>query len=478
MTTKVASVQRGLEKALQRASLADDRELAGRVRDEGHRLVFLLNGLVRTSRLYQLDNAALEGPSAEFASVLRGLIGLLGAVTIFCVEDNVYVNDVRLRVRPTEQVVIDGIVAELDRHNVGGVAFHGPIGAPEVKLLARALSQPAGEAGRARAALADRLTAVPELELTGRYRFRISGERTTVKQRHDDVMRRGAAVVKEAVANLGSNRLPNPLPVRRAVVDLVGSVRDNVGRAAATPLRRRLGSAGDQHLLSVCNLSLLLGQALGLSESALGDLGVAAMLHDVGYAHGGDKDTHAAAGARLLLRQRGFHEGKIRRLRVVLEHHLPHGAQQLSLFARILHIADDYDMLTAPRDGMLAGMPPPTAQGAMWAARGPVYDADLMALFVRLMGAYPPGSLLELSNGRWVMSTSGGRDQERFAWPVVTVIQESDGSAPVTSEELDLFELRYRLRPKRVLNPATKGLDITAALERAFLAQDGAPPPA
>jgi HD domain len=466
--TKVATMQRGLEKALQRASLADDRELAGRVRDEGHRLVFLLNGLIRTSRLYQADNAALEGPATEFAGVLGGLIGLLGAVNLFCVEDNVYVNDVRLRVRPTEQVVIDGIVAELSRHNTGGVSFHGPVAPAEVKLLARALSAPAGEPGRARAALAEGLRSVEQIELTGRYRFRISGERHTVKQRYDEVLRRGASVVKEAVANLGANRLPNPLPVRRAVVDLVDSVRNNVGRAAATPLRRALGGAGDQHLLSVCNLSLLLGQALGLAESALGDLGVAAMLHDVGYAHGGDKATHAALGARLLLRQRGFHEGKIRRLRVVLEHHLPTGAQQLSLFSRILHIADDYDVLTALREGQRPGLPPPTAQGAMWAARGQVYDADLMALFVRLMGAYPPGSLLELSNGRWVMSVSGGRDQERFAWPVVRVIQEADGSPGAGAEELDLFELRYRLRPRRVLNPATKGLDIAEALERAF----------
>ena len=44
----------------------------------------------------------------------------------------------------------------------------------------------------------------------------INPKRSSVKQRHDDVLRRGAAVVKEAVANLGANRLPNPLPVRRA----------------------------------------------------------------------------------------------------------------------------------------------------------------------------------------------------------------------------------------------------------------------
>jgi hypothetical protein len=279
-------------------------------------------------------------------------------------------------------------------------------------------------------------------------------------------------VIREAVANLGANRLPNPLPVRRAVVDLVETLRENVGRAAATPLRGRTGSVGEEHLLSVCNLALLLGQALGLSESALGDLGVAAMLHDVGYAHGGNRETHPSAGLRLLLRQRGFHEGKMRRLLVVAEHHLPATPDPPSLFARILRIADDYDVLTSWRPGQLPGMPPPTAQGAMWAARGTEYDADLMALFVQLMGLYPPGSLLELTNGRWVMSVSGGRDAERFAWPVVRVLREPGGSASENAEELDLFEMRHRIRPKRVLNPASKGVDVAAALERAFAPRD------
>ena len=47
-------MQHDLHRALQRARQADDRELAGRVRDEGHRLVFLLNGLIRMSRLYRV----------------------------------------------------------------------------------------------------------------------------------------------------------------------------------------------------------------------------------------------------------------------------------------------------------------------------------------------------------------------------------------------------------------------------------------
>lgn len=465
---RIKEMQRGLERALRRASLSDDRELMGRVRDEGHRLVFLLNGLLRTSRLYTEDNAALDKPAAEFGGVLRGLVELLGAVHLVNVEDHVFVNDVRLRLRPQEQVVLDTFAAELQRHGVGGLSFHAPLEMFETRLLARALGAPPGDVPRA--ALAERVAAVRTLDVAGPYRFRVTGERSLLARSHAEVERRALAVAREAIAALGARRLPNPLPVRRAVVDLVEALRGAEGVAATAPLRRGPGTPGERHLVSVCHLALLLGRHLGLPEAALADLGVTAMLHDVGYVNGGSRDDHPSKGLRLLLRQRGFHEGKIRRLRAVLEHHLPatgDGGLAPSLFARILRIADDYDVLTATRPG-LAGLPPATAQGAMWAARGSAYDPDLLALFVQALGLYPPGSLLELSDARWIVAVSGGRDAQRFAWPVVRVVRESDGRSASGAEELDLFESRNRLRPRRVLNPASQGYDLGEALALVF----------
>jgi len=467
------TIQKRLEKALQRASQSDDRELAGRIRDEGHRLVFLLNGLLRSSRMYSTENTALEAPSQEFATALKGLMDLLGAVHVVCVEDQIYVNDVRLRVRPTEQPVVDHLVAELGRHDVGGISFHQSLDSTAVKDLAVALGRSA-EPGRARAALAARLSALADVELSGKWRFRVGGEATARRLDYDEALRRAGPVVQEATANLAANRLPNPLPVRRAVIDLVDSLRDNPAPAAAAPLRRRTLGVGEQHLLSVCGLSLLLGRAVGLPEAALSDLGVAAMLHDVGYVRGADRAGHPAAGARMLLRQRGFHEAKVRRLLAVLEHHLPctptdpSAGESPSLFARILRIAEDYELLVSARPGQAPPLAPPIALAVMWASRGREYDAILLALFVQVMGFFPPGTLLELADGRWVVSVSGGRDAERFPWPVVRVVREADGRPQDAHEELDLFGVRNGIRPKSVLEPSLQGFDVAGALDAAF----------
>jgi HD-GYP domain-containing protein (c-di-GMP phosphodiesterase class II) len=468
----ISVVQRGLQKALGRASLADDRELQGRVREDGRRMAFLLNGLIRSSRMYTSDNAALEGPALELAETLAGLSQLVGAVHLVLVEDQAYVNDVRLRVNPQEQVVVASLISELERHDVGGVSFHGPLTAPALKALARAISDAPEASRRARRALAGRITGVGDVELTGRYRFRLRGEVATRSLRHADVVRGSVGLIREANLSLAAGRQPNPLPVRRAVIELLDSLGDDDGRAGAEPLRRRSGlHPGEQHLLAVCSLALLVGRRLGLSEPARCDLGITALLHDVGYARHAGFAAHAASGARTLLRQRGFHEAKVRRIRAVLDHHLPYASAgsgpPASLSARVLRIADDYDVLTASRAG-LNGVPPPTAQGAMWAARGRIYDPDLLALFVQAMGLYPPGSLLELSDRRWVLVVSGGRDAERFSWPRVRVLRGEDGARLETFPELDLYEVRSAIRPRRVLNPATQDIDVATLLDTAL----------
>jgi HD-GYP domain-containing protein (c-di-GMP phosphodiesterase class II) len=457
----VSAMQRNLEKAVARASLADDRDLAGRIRDEGQRLIFLLNGLVRSSRLYQAGSPAMDALATETAELLKRLLGMLGTVHVVAVEDQIHVNEVRVRMKKLEQELLEQLVSELGRHDIGGFSFYGPLDPQEVKTLVGALAAPAAEGGHARAALAARLSGVRNVELSGKYRFRLKGEKLAVRVGASEVLRRGASVVQDSLGQLASGRVPHPLTVRRVVIDLVDAL-DARGRMASVTLRRSVQGVATQHLLSVTSLALQLGRALGLSDSALSDLGVAAMLHDVGYAAAG-REGHEVAGTRMLLRQRGFHEGKIRRLQATLEHHLPLEGRP-ALFARILRIVDDYDVLTAPRPGA-PQLPPPTAQAAMWAARGTIYDADLLALFVQMMGLYPPGSLLELSDGRWVITVSGGRDAERFAWPLARLVRDKDGHPRDGAEEVDLFVLREFLRPKRVLNPASHGIDVGAVLE-------------
>ena len=463
----IEAMQKGLQHALERASQSDDRELAGRVREEGRRLVFLLNGLIRTCHVHELNNEAFQAPAKEFAAVLEDLIELLGVVHVICVEDQIYVSDVRLRINPREQPNADNLVHEMANHRVGGISFHAPITGEEAKTLALALASPPKDPEHPRASLALELSEIGMIELIGMQRFKIGGEDSVKKHDYKEAMERAKSAVHEAMMNVAANRLPNPLPVRRAVIDLVNNLKEDPDRGMGFSRKREKGKVGEQHLLAVSNLAIVLGQALSLPDGALSDLGVAAMLHDSGFTQLAVKTGHEDRGAGTLARQRGFHEAKVRRILALLEHHLPYDRRlqsgykpdgfverpHPSLFARIIRIVDDYDVLTTHRPGQKPPLSPAVALSAMWAERGTQYDPHLLALFVQIMGRYPPGTLLELDDKRWAVSISGARDASRFAWPLVRIVRDSRGEFLEEPDTYDLFLFRHLSKPPKVLDP-------------------------
>jgi len=54
------------------------------------------------------------------------------------------------------------------------------------------------------------------------------------------------------------------------------------------------------------------------------------------------------------------------------------------------------------------------------------------------LGRYPPGSLVELNDGRWVLSMSGVRAPEDFELPLCMVARNANGTFPDKDIELDL----------------------------------------
>ena len=394
MSDDLERAQERLSRTLERARASEDRELAGRVRDEGSQLVHQLNGLLRMSHLHSLDNHAFEAPLRDSARSLLGLTQLLGTLTLAVVEDQIYLNEIRIRL-DEHQGGGRELGSELLRHGLGGLRFHRTATEAELRrFVACCAAKPEAKAPRAALRAALEREDLLGIELLGPFRVRVAEAGRAGPHDGTDALERGAQAVGDAFDNLGRGRLFNPLPARRAVTELLsaGLERDTLGD---TPP----GCAPHvAHALRVCRLSLVLGREVGLSPGLLQDLGVAALLHDVGYAcsQAPDLGRHPSAGARLLLRQRGFHLSKVRRVRAVLGHHAP-AAQRFTrrpaLLARLLHVAEDYDTLVRR-----AGLAPSEALARMAGAAGSLYDPLLIQAFVNwFLGKDAPAARLPLA---------------------------------------------------------------------------------
>jgi hypothetical protein len=413
--------QEELARALGRARAGEDRDLAQKVRESGEQVVFLLGGLLKMTRVHAPENKAFDAPAAEFGKALAALVDLLGTVHLVTVEDQIYVNDVRIR--------NDGksggkdLGTELRRHDTGGLSFHAPLADPAVRALVRGLAA-AGEGEAKRAALLAHLQAagVTTVEPAGVFRFRLDeGED---RRTADEVMRRVLGLVAETWKNVKDGRLLNPLPLRRSVLDIldlgVGAPAFWGGFPADAPLHA-------VHAAEVAMVSLAVGKAAGFSSGFLQDLGIAALVHDTGYltpqigegpaAFG----RHPLEGARVVLRQRGFHEAKVRRLRAVLEHHrdLATPGARPTPGGAILRLAEDYSNVSRLFGARVLRA---DALGAMLKGAGTLYHPVLAQVMVNALGRHPPGTLLELEDGRFARVAAPARSPELWDKPLVRML--------------------------------------------------------
>ncbi len=188
-------------------------------------------------------------------------------------------------------------------------------------------------------------------------------------------------------------------------------------------LTEAAGEKGSMHALNVMMVSLLMGRSFGFPESDLLDLGVGAMLHDMGklempfrlrhpddtFTAGEHRDyeEHVAHGLALA-RRMGLSAGATL---VVAQHHehadgsgfpLKLGADRMTIAARIVAIVNRYDNLCNPLF-LAKALTPHESLSLLFAQGKSKYDTSILGAFIRMMGVYPPGSTVQLTDDRHAM---------------------------------------------------------------------------
>ena len=174
------------------------------------------------------------------------------------------------------------------------------------------------------------------------------------------------------------------------------------------------------HPVQVAELSILLGRKLGLSEAELFELGLAAIIENIGYLalptgimdeptslttiEKQEVSQHTQYGYQIL----GDHtDTPPEVIMTVLDHHerwdgsgFPRGlkGENISKFARIIGIADTYYALVSRRPHRQSYLPHEAIEFVM-AYSGELFDPELARLFSRVLPLYPTGVMVNLNTG-------------------------------------------------------------------------------
>lgn len=282
-----------------------------------------------------------------------------------------------------------------------------------------------------------------------------------------------------------------PVPLREQCQALVaGCVAEILVDGEAT-IRLLSEGAGEQqaaHPVQVMVLALLLGRALGLPAQDLTTLGLAALLHDLGKQGLPERarldDGRLDADARALYRghvpagvQLGRRMGLPEdALAAIAQHHemvdgsgFPAGLRgaQMGTGGKVLALVNHYDRLCNPP--LLAqALTPHEALARIFALDKARFDNKVLGAFIRMMGVYPPGSIVQLINERYAMVVSV--NSTRPLRPRVLVHDTS--VPPEQALVLDLetapeLGIRRSLRPAQ-LPPAARAYLAPSARVRCF----------
>ncbi len=247
--------------------------------------------------------------------------------------------------------------------------------------------------------------------------------KTEAKQEHAQALstyKQARRLTKTLLDDLRFGTVIDTDQVKETVNDCVGSVLRNPDALIWMSRMRSEDEYTAEHCLNVCILAIAFGRHLGMSEADLHKVGICGLLHDVGkmrvppeILNKPDKLTdkefniikaHSIHGRNLLMSSSGLPDIAID---VAYSHHekvdgsgYPRklSAAGISEFARIITIVDAYDAMTAHRCYSRAKAST-EALKIIFKDRGTHFDDRLALEFIKCVGLYPPGTLVELING-------------------------------------------------------------------------------
>ena len=235
---------------------------------------------------------------------------------------------------------------------------------------------------------------------------------------------------------------------------------------------KRYDAATFAHILNVSILSMFFASKLGFSKEDILEIGLAALFHDIGKTYISRKiikktdklsdeefktiKSHTVLGAEILLKY--VDTLGVMPVLAAFEHHLKSdfkGYPQMTfpqkphLASAVIEVCDIYDALSSRRSYKVS-FPPNVVYDILMKEKEKLYHPELVDYFFRIMGVWPIGLLVVLSDSS-VAVVREENDDDIFS-PKVEVIFPQDARRII-----DLKEKKPELKIEKYLDPFNEG---------------------
>ncbi len=395
-----------------------DREQTTQVKE----MINQLSIVLRNAHFHNIENDAVLESIIKLRDIINPYIKNEGVLRIDLRGDFFYVNDMRIRY-PLEYLLnFDFITNEFRKRDLGSVRFLLPVEIKDMKIFLYAFIK----AVQSSMPFDDMVTWISVLNC-------IKIEKSKKITRDEELDRRkivkksyfgAVSFAKGFMKSISAGEKISLKKAKRIVESMVDALLNEEQLLIGMTSIKDYDEYTYHHSVNVSILSIAIGQRIGLNRRHITDIGIAALFHDIGKTEipkevlNKPSDfsveeweimrKHPFLGAIFILRLKGIDQASILNAIVSFQHHINYDLSgyptlqepmDLSLYSRIITIADRYDAMTASRVYKTMPMSPDRALGLMMEKSGIELDPVLLKFFVNMVGCYPVGTLVLLDTG-------------------------------------------------------------------------------
>ena len=361
--------------------------------------------LIRAAGIYDSMNETIISMAQRLVDELEMFIEESGEIAVKIIEGSFYIEGIRIKAGVSDINVFTSLAREFKKRSIGSFDFKAPVKIEDLVQLAYAIKE-GSESSEIQTALEKNLT--KGITIGGPVSLQ-KEEKIDLKDSYAVARRaylKSLLSVRELYTFLKAGKRVKLKKIKRALQLMVDNILTDETYLTGFTTGRNVDDYSYFHPVHVAIFSVLLGKEIGFNRQFLRTLAITALFHDIGKIEVPpsilNKTTdftpkeqelikrHPVDGINIILKSFGLSEPQILSMLVSYEHHMKfdlsgypkaYDKRRLSIFSRIVSIADAYDSLISGKVYERRKLSKRDALQLMIEGSGTLYDPILMKAF-------------------------------------------------------------------------------------------------
>ena len=344
----------------------------------GAELIIRFYHLLKAADFYNRNNIHIKKLTLDLFQTINAFIQAEGALSLKIIRDSFFFNKIRMPMKADQYSLLKNFSQEMVKRCIGEIEFISEVQEEALRDFIYLLAT-LEEKNESNCLFINKQLEVRGIQniITGKLEFLINPEEIAdvdeQKRRAKKIYFHSIHLVQEMVEGVKKQKMINVRKAKHLMENTVNSIIQDESMMLSLANIKNYDAYTFNHSVNVAIYAIALGQRLGIPKKFLSHLGMAGIFHDIGKTkipieilNKPEKLTpedwavirrHPVLGAETILRIKEWGELSARMIHGAFDHHLKFDLsgypklsrkRNLSLFGKIITLADFYDSLARP----------------------------------------------------------------------------------------------------------------------------------